>query len=87
MSGAVSPVVVGVDGTYMAIRAAQWAAFIAEKFAAPLHIVNAKPYIGHNLSDAIANLRAAEMAAQNDSAQAILQAAEHAVRDDNPDLE
>lgn len=87
MSGAVGPIVVGVDGTYTAIRAARWAAFIAEKFAAPLHIVNTKPYIGLNLSDSVANLRASEMAAQNDSAQSILQAAEHAVRADYPDLE
>ena len=68
MPGAVNPVVVGVNGTYRAIRAARWAAAVAQKFAAPLHIVNAKPYLGHNLSDAVANLRAAEMTAQNDSA-------------------
>ena len=30
------PVVVGVDGSFAAIRAARWAAAVAEKFAAPL---------------------------------------------------
>ena len=74
------PVIAGVDGSFAAIRAARWAAAVAEKFAAPVLILHATPAMGHNPSDAIANLRAAEMAAQRESAEAILQSAEHAVR-------
>ncbi len=80
------PVIVGVDGSFAAIRAARWAAAVAVKLGTPLHIVHAKPIIGHNLSDAIAGLRASEIAAQRESAEAILQAAEHAVRGDFKDL-
>lgn len=80
------PVIAGVDGSFSAIRAARWAAAVAEKFAAPLQIVHAKPAIGHNLSDAIAGLRASEMTAQHESAEAILSSAEHAVRGDFKDL-
>lgn len=87
MSDVVSPVVVGVDGTLAAIRAARWAAAAAAGLGAPLYIVHATPYLGRNFSDAIANLRAAAIAAQNESAAAILQAAEHAVRTDFNDLE
>jgi nucleotide-binding universal stress UspA family protein len=82
MSDTVSPVIVGVDGTYTAIRAARWAAAVADRFGAPLCIVHAKSYLGHNPSDAIAGVRAAAMAEQEESAQAILRSAEHAVRAD-----
>lgn len=74
------PVVVGVDGSFAAIRASRWAAAVAEKFQAPLQIVHAAPVLGAIPSGAIVNLRAAEMAANQESAGAILQAAEHAVR-------
>lgn len=65
----VNPIVVGVDGSYTAIRAARWAAAGAAQFDAPLRIVHAKPPLGHNPSDAIASLRASEMAAQWDASQ------------------
>jgi nucleotide-binding universal stress UspA family protein len=42
MSEPVSPVVVGVDGTHTAVRAARWAAAVAAKLA-PLTIVHADP--------------------------------------------
>jgi Universal stress protein family len=48
------PVIVGVDGSFAAIRAARWAAAVAEKFAAPLHIVHVAA--GRTPSDGIANL-------------------------------
>jgi nucleotide-binding universal stress UspA family protein len=54
------PVMVGVDGSFVAIRAARWAAAIAEEFDAPLQIVHA--------------------AVEGESAAAILQSAEQAVR-------
>ncbi len=81
-----NPVVVGVDGTYNAIRAARWAAGVARGLEAPLHIVHAVPYLAHNFSDAIANVRALEMSAQHESAKSILEAAVHAVRADSSDL-
>jgi nucleotide-binding universal stress UspA family protein len=87
MSGIVSPVVVGVDGSLPAIRAARWAAAVAEKYAAPLHIVHADPYLGHTLSDVAASFRAAELAEQRKSSEVILHAAEHAVRADFTALE
>jgi len=86
MSDTVTPVIVGVDGTSTAIRATRWAAAVAERFGAPLCIVHARPYLGHNPSDAIAGVRAAAMAEQEESAQAILRSAEHAVRADFPHL-
>lgn len=84
MSGTISPVVVGVDGSEPAIRAARWAGAFADKLAAPLHIVHADPYLGYNLSDAAAALRAASVAEQQRSSESILHTAEHAVRTDFP---
>ncbi len=78
----VNPVVVGVDGTDSALGSARWAAAIASKLGAPLHIVHARPYPGHNLSDAVAAARASEMAAAENAAPAILAAAERVVRRD-----
>ena len=82
MSDTVSPVIVGVDGTDTAIGAARWAGAIADLYGAPLCIVHARPYLGHNPSDAVAGMRAAAMAEQEESAQAILQSAQNAVRAD-----
>jgi nucleotide-binding universal stress UspA family protein len=76
-------IVVGVDGSDSAIRAARWAGAVARRLGAPLHIVHAESYLGHNLSDAIAGARANVMTAQHDSAPAILRAAECAVRADD----
>ena len=77
MNGESYPVVVGVDGSFAAIRA-RWAAAVAEEFGAPLQILHAKP--DRTSSDAIADPTAAEMAARRESAEAIVQAAEQAVR-------
>lgn len=86
MEDSVNPVVVGVDGTDNAMRAARWAAGVAHKLGAPLHIVHARPFPGHNPSDVIAAVRACEMSAQQERASAILDAAGRAVHDDHPDL-
>jgi hypothetical protein len=51
------PIVVGVDGRFAAIRAARWAAAVAARIGAPLRIVHAKPALGHNPSDVIADPR------------------------------
>ena len=82
----VNPVVVGVDGTDTSIGAARWAAAIASKLGAPLHIVHARPYPGHNLTDAVAAARAAEMAAAEKGGPAILAAAVRAVHRDFSEL-
>lgn len=63
-----SRVVVGVDGSFGAIRAARWAAAVAETFTASLDILHADSALAHNTSGAI-----------TDSADAILQSAEGAV--------
>jgi hypothetical protein len=61
---------------------------VADKYAAPLHIVHANDYFGHNLSGAAAGaLPAAELATMQRSTQVILKAAEHAVRADFTDLD
>ncbi|BBZ17928.1 universal stress protein [Mycolicibacterium gadium] len=86
MEDTVNPVVVGVDGTDNAMRAARWAAGVAHKLGTPLHIVHARPYPGHNPSDVIAAVRACEMSAQQERASAILDAASRAVHDEHPDL-
>ena len=56
-SESAGPVVVGVNGSFAAIRAARRAAAVAARIDAPLRIVAAKPALGHNLSDVIADLR------------------------------
>jgi len=74
------PVVVGVDGSFTAIRAARWAAAVAERFEAPLLIVHAKPRLEETYSEVIPDPHAAETIAQRESAEAILVSAERAVR-------
>ena len=74
MEDSVNPVVVGVDGTDNAMRAARWSAGVAHKLGTPLHIVHARPSPGHNPSDVIAAVRACEMSAQQERASAILDA-------------
>jgi nucleotide-binding universal stress UspA family protein len=74
------PVVVGVDGSAAALRAARWASAVAKLLSAPLLIVHAGPSLGHNPTDAIAQLKAGAIAAQRESAVSILDSAEHAVR-------
>jgi nucleotide-binding universal stress UspA family protein len=57
-SDAVYPVVVGVDGSAGAIRAARWAAAVAEGFAVPLQIVLAENSAQRQSAEAV--LRSAE---------------------------
>ena len=80
------PVVVGVDGSSTAIRAARWAAAVAERFRASLMIVHAKSPLRKNLWGNIANVRAPQMNAERESSEAILAAAELAVREHFNDL-
>jgi nucleotide-binding universal stress UspA family protein len=62
------PIIVGVDGSFAAIRAARWASAIAERFEAPLEIVHA-----------VADRTAADSAVRRESTEAILQSAQKAV--------
>ena len=70
------PVVVGVDGSKSAIRAARWAAGVANRFGAPLTIVSVKPRPCHNVSD---DDDAALATAVADYSANILSAAQEAV--------
>jgi nucleotide-binding universal stress UspA family protein len=81
-----TPIVAGIDGSDFAIRAARWTGAVADKFAVPLHLLHAMPYVGHNLSEAAAAIRAAAITQQRDSAEMILKAAQEAVHRDYPDL-
>jgi nucleotide-binding universal stress UspA family protein len=81
-----SPVVAGVDGTKKALTAARWAATVADKFAAPLHIVYAVPDTFYYLSGLPDADRPAALARMRESTEAILKDAEQAVRADYPAL-
>jgi nucleotide-binding universal stress UspA family protein len=80
MPASPAPVVVGVDGTEKSIHAARWAGGLAERLGSSLHIVRAKPYPRHSLTEAGATARAVEMAEQDALAETILRAAETAAQ-------
>ncbi|MFV1362407.1 universal stress protein [Mycolicibacterium elephantis] len=80
MPDSTGAVVVGVDGSDDALNAAVWAAAVAEKFDAPLHIVHATPDPGRLLTDAAATIYAALIAEQRATAEATLKSVEDAVR-------
>ncbi len=87
MSEKSGPIVVGVDGSDGAVNAARWAAAVASRFEATLHIVHATPTIGHNLTDTAAAIRAAIMSYQRDWAEIIVREALDAVRSQQHDLD
>ncbi len=82
MSTVTGSVVVGVDGTTASRGAARWAAAVAEKFGAPLEIVNGRHATGRPLTDAAAALLAAAVAAQRESAETMLKSVEEEIRGD-----
>lgn len=86
MTDSAQPIVVGVDGSTSAVGAATWAGAVAARLGAPLHIVYATPYLGHNFTDAAAAVRAAAITGQHEAAASILEAAAEAVRRTEPDL-
>jgi nucleotide-binding universal stress UspA family protein len=81
-----APIVVGVNGSFVAVRAALWAAAVGSRLNVPLHILTATPYLGHNPSDATAAIRAAAIGEHREVAEQILKAAEEAVRREYPAL-
>lgn len=86
MTDTAQSIVVGVDGSTSAVGAATWAGGVAARLGVPLHIVYATPYLGHNLTDAAAAVRAAAIIGQHEAADSILAAAADAVRRTEPDL-
>ncbi|MCF6388505.1 universal stress protein [Mycobacterium sp. MBM] len=87
MTGTGLPIVVGVDGSANAVAAAIWAAGLAARLDAPLSIVYAVPYLGHNFSDAAAAVRAAAITGQREAAASILTSAADAVRRAEPGVQ
>ncbi|MGE2835692.1 universal stress protein [Mycobacterium sp. SMC-4] len=79
-------VIVGVDGSDRAICAARWAAALADRMDAPLHMVHAMVGLGGGLSEVTAAVRAAIMSYQDDMAPIFLKDAADAVHADFPDL-
>lgn len=86
MSEKTGAIVVGVDGSEIAINAARWAAAVAARYETSLHIVYAMPSVGRNLTETAAAIRAAVMSYQRDFADAYLRDAADAVRSQNPEL-
>ncbi|MGV0792182.1 universal stress protein [Mycolicibacterium sp. XJ1819] len=87
MSESTRPVVVGVNGTESSLRAARWAAAVADAFGAPLEVVNGRHATGHALTAAAAAIQAAAVTAQQESAAAMLKAVEDRLRSDFGSLE
>jgi nucleotide-binding universal stress UspA family protein len=87
MTTATGAVVVGVDGTAASRGAARWAAAVAEKFGAPLEIVNGRHATGRPLTDTAAALLAAAVAAQRESAETMLKSVEEEIRGDFDSLD
>lgn len=85
-SDVAAPIVVGVNGSFVALRAACWAAGLAERLASPLHILTATPYLGHNPTEAAAAVRAAAMAEHQEAAEQILKATVDSVLREHPGL-
>jgi nucleotide-binding universal stress UspA family protein len=79
-----APIVVGVDGSDLAVRAARWAGALAARMGTPLRVMTATPYLGHDLTDTGAALRAAVVAAHRERVEPILETAADAVRAENP---
>ncbi len=87
MSDSTLPVVVGVDGSTTAAAAAKWAAAVADKFGAPLELVNGMPGRGRLLPDAAQTIRAAALADHRQHATEILNSTEEQLRAEFPELE
>lgn len=87
MTGTAQPIVVGVDGSANAVAAATWAGGLAARLDAPLSIVYAVPYLGHNFSDAAAAVRAAAITGQREAAASILRSAADAVSRAEPGVD
>ncbi|EKF23528.1 universal stress family protein [Mycolicibacterium hassiacum DSM 44199] len=81
------PIVVGVDGTPASTSAARWAAAVADRFGAPLELINAGHSTRSALGEAAAAIRSAVLAAQQEAATGVLESVEHQIRADFPGLD
>jgi nucleotide-binding universal stress UspA family protein len=81
-----APIVVGVNGSLEGLHAARWAGAVAERLRAPLHIITAIPYLGHNLTDATAAIHAAAIVDHRESAELVLKETAECVLRDRPDV-
>lgn len=81
-------IVVGIDGSEASIGAARWAAPLAEKLDASLHLVHSMATSGHFIADAaVIAIRAAATADQHAAAEKVLTLATQAVHEDTPTVE
>lgn len=79
------PIVVGVDGSASAVRAARWAGAMAERLGTPLRIVHAMPAsFGPDPSAAAIFYRTAMLSHHADNAERFLKVAAEAVRAEHP---
>lgn len=81
-----APIVVGVNGSADGLRAARWAGAVAERLGVPLHILTATTYLGRNLSDVAAAIRAAAIVDHRESAELVLEETKESVLEDQPAL-
>ncbi|MFZ2177359.1 MAG: universal stress protein [Rhodococcus sp. (in: high G+C Gram-positive bacteria)] len=79
-------IVVGVDGSEMSTKAALWAAAVADRRSAPLHLAHALPNPGYHYSEAALLFQAEFTDAVRKSAEDILDRAEKRVAAQFPDL-
>jgi|KBSSwiStaDraftv2_1062776.scaffolds.fasta_scaffold19959_4 nucleotide-binding universal stress UspA family protein len=80
------PIVVGVNGSFEGLRAARWAGAVAERLGVSLHILTATPYLGRNLSDVAAAIRAAAIVDHRETAELVLEETKKSVLEDRPAL-
>ncbi len=73
-------VVVGVDGSTAAMSAAKWAAGVAQRFGAPLELINGIPGQGRLLTDAARAIRAAALVEHREHAIGTLKSTEEELR-------
>lgn len=79
-------VVVGIDGSTAAMGAAKWAAAVAQRFGAPLELINGMPGEGRLLTDAARAIRAAAFVEHRDHATVTLASTEEELRAAFPGL-
>ncbi len=80
------PLVVGIDGSEAALGAARWAADFAMKSASPLVLMHAVPRLDWHFTAEVPPPSSDATAGMDEAADAVLGAAEAAVRSAHPDV-
>ncbi|MEZ7237819.1 universal stress protein [Rhodococcus sp. GXMU-t2271] len=80
-------VVAGVDGSAVATSAARWAAALAARLRAPLHLVHSLPSEGIFYSEAAVLIQSQMVDQLREDGEAILSNVTDVIRSDHPDLE